>query len=249
VTTAKTSLNFDFTRAGAGSRAPVVIPRREVVVGAGPHARRCVAWCGLLIDSETLEIKVDYTRYSGDWAREAVTVPGKLGSGKAKPFEHLGRRVVAYLRPKCVVILYDHSINSPSTARLNVYQSFLLAAVKLHCYVAAASDAGHRGGPSPAIVHAAIVSGIKYMEGAVRHHMAVARATHHGAKGRIQKSHVKYLGLTAFVKILTRKQTRHARALRMLRRDLSAPAMRAAARRLAPVVDDRLSSVFDEIRC
>ena len=59
---------------------------------------------------------------------------------------------------------------------------------------------------------------------------------------------MKYLGLTAFVKILTRKQTRHARALRMLRRDLSAPAMRAAARRLAPVVDDRLSSVFDEIR-
>jgi hypothetical protein len=36
--------------------------------------------------------------------------------------------------------------------------------------------------------------------------------------------------------------------LRLLAKDLSSPAMRAAARRLAPVVDEGLSTVFNEIR-
>jgi len=119
-----------------------MIPRRETVIGHGAHARRCIAWCGLLIDSHNLEVLVDYTRYAGDWAREAVTVPGRAGSGlkTPSPFSRLDRRVVAYLRPKCTALLYDHSVNSPRTARLNVYQSFLLAAIKTHCFIAAASE-------------------------------------------------------------------------------------------------------------
>lgn len=286
VNTNKTSLNFDFTPSstssgcttgGAASPTPQ-IPRREVMSGGGRGGRRCIAWCGLLIDSENLELRVDYARYAGDWAREAVTVPGRLGSGAQSPFAHLGRRVVAYLRPKCTALLYDHSINSPLTARLNVYQSFLLAAIKLHCFIGAASERPHggssrwkavgegvksggggswrktkcygsprRGTPSPAVVHAAVHAGVRYMEGAVRHNMAVARATL-GARGRIQRSHIRYLGLRAFAVILARKQSRHVGTLRLLAKDLSLPSMRAAARRLAPVVDDTLSIVFNEIR-
>jgi hypothetical protein len=48
---------------------------------------------------------------------------------------------------------------------------------------------------------------------AVRHHMAVARATL-GARGRIQRAHIRYLGLHAFAKIFARKQSRHVGALR-----------------------------------
>ena len=270
VNTSKTSLNFDYTPPSAATklkvpvtgqvpvRLPPQIPRREAKTGPGRGGRKCVAWCGLLIDSENLEIRVDYSRYAGDWAREAVTVPCRVGSGmKQSPFAQaqLERRVVAYLRPKCTALLYDHSINSPLTARLNVYQSFLLAAVKLHCYVVAASEhpRGNRGGgggsdgPSPRVVHAAVTAGVRYMEGAVRHHMAVARATL-GARGRIQRAHIKYLGLHAFAKIFSRKQSRHVGTLRLLSRDLRTPAMRAAARRLAPVVDEEHSTVFNEIR-
>ena len=276
VNTGKTSLNFEYspggaeptriaTRSAAANKAepkPPMIPRRETVIGHGPNARRCIAWCGLLIDSNNLEVLVDYTRYAGDWAREAVTVPGRVGSGlkTPSPFSRLDRRVVAYLRPKCTALLYDHSVNSPLTARLNVYQSFLLAAIKTHCFVAAASEhpsarnsiGDNKGkaktrGPSPAAVHAAITAGIRYMEGAVRHHMAVARATL-GATGRIQRTHVRYLGLHAFAKIFSRKQSRHAETLALLQRDIGAATMRVAARRLATVVDDELSTTFDQIR-
>ena len=290
VNTGKTSLNFDYgngasaeptrraTRSASAALAdtpPIepMIPRRETVIGHGAHARRCIAWCGLLIDSHNLEVLVDYTRYAGDWAREAVTVPGRAGSGlkTPSPFSRLDRRVVAYLRPKCTALLYDHSVNSPRTARLNVYQSFLLAAIKTHCFIAAASehpsaktktsfktghDANSSGkrkkvlasrGPSPAAVHAAITAGIRYMEGAVRHHAAVARATL-GATGRIQRTHVRYLGLHAFAKIFSRKQSRHAGTLALLKRDMGAATMRAAAKKLAPVVDDARSTTFDQIR-
>ena len=290
VNTGKTSLNFDYgngvsaeptrraTRSASAALAdtpPIepMIPRRETVIGHGAHARRCIAWCGLLIDSHNLEVLVDYTRYAGDWAREAVTVPGRAGSGlkTPSPFSRLDRRVVAYLRPKCTALLYDHSVNSPRTARLNVYQSFLLAAIKTHCFIAAASehpsartktsfktghDANSSGkrkkvlasrGPSPAAVHAAITAGIRYMEGAVRHHAAVARATL-GATGQIQRTHVRYLGLHAFAKIFSRKQSRHAGTLALLKRDMGAATMRAAAKKLAPVVDDAMSTTFDQIR-
>ena len=88
---------------------------------------------------------------------------------------------------------------------------------------------------------------MKYMEGAVVHHMAAARASL-GARGRIPRSHIRYLGLHAFAKILARKQSRHVGVLRLLAGDLNSPVMRAAATRLAPVVDQGLSTVFNEIR-
>jgi len=56
------------------------------------------------------------------------------------------------------------------------------------------------------------------------------------------------LGLHAFVKVLSRKQARHSAALALLGAELRTPVMRAAARRLAPVVDPNLSNVFNEIR-
>jgi hypothetical protein len=43
-------------------------------------------------------------------------------------------KVAAYLRPKCHALLLDATINSPTTVRLNIYQAFMLAAMKLHWY-------------------------------------------------------------------------------------------------------------------
>ena len=66
----KTSVNFDVAR-DDGDDVGARTVRREQTTGA----RACVAWCGLLVDSETLECTVDYARYAGDRAREAVTTP------------------------------------------------------------------------------------------------------------------------------------------------------------------------------
>jgi telomerase reverse transcriptase len=246
----KTSTNFD--------------GRGEQLSGS----RKCVAWCGLLIDSETLECTVDYARYAGDRAREAVTTPGFAGGGGGvgDPYKHLGRKICAYLRPKAIPLLYDRSVNSPLTAKLNVYQNFLMAAVKTHCYVAATTprrpgrrsdeatgknatkNIGPGPGPSAARVCAALAEGIAYMERAT-----CSRASGKGTKARrraraVARTHVRFLGLSAFLVTFSRKKTRHAGTVAALRAALATPEMRACARRLKPVLEDPRNDVFGEIR-
>jgi len=267
----KTSVNFDVARDNRDDVGARTV-RREQTTGA----RACVAWCGLLVDSETLECTVDYARYAGDRAREAVTTPGRLGGGASvgDPYKNLGAKVVAYLRPKAIPLLYDSSVNSPLTARLNVYQNFLVAAVKLHCYVAATAPRppGRRApsgtrGPCAARVCAALAEGIGYME------RATERASARGVFGErtkgttnregrttltnerrrekrraVAKTHVRFLGLSAFLATFSRKKTRHAGTVRALRAALATPEMRACARRLKPVLEDPRNDVFGEIR-
>ena len=213
-----------------------------------------VAWCGLLIDSSNLELTADYTRYAGDFVREAVTTTGRFGAGKAvgNPFATLSRRLIYYLRPKCITILYDSSVNSPLTCRVNVYQNFLLAAIKTHCFLVASSSSGgntcmgKKSGESsssgylssPNMLHA-ITSGVEYMERAVRR---IYR------KKSISKAHVKFLGLTAFLKTFQKKPTRHVETIKSLKKMLNTYQMRVAYAHLKPVIDDSRNDVFREIR-
>ena len=57
----------------------------------------------------------------------------------------------------------------------------------------------------------------------------------------------RWLGLTAFLRVLRRKQTRYGPLLAQLQELADAPALQAAARLLAPAVDPARSSVFETI--
>ena len=248
----KTSTNFDVSETVTESS------RSRVT-----RARACVAWCGLLVDAETLECTVDYARYAGDRAREAVTTPGRAGGGASvgDPYRRLGHKVVAYLRPKSFPLLYDHSVNSPLTAKLNVYQNFLMAAIKTHCYIAATAPRppgrrpSQRGpsrseppGPSAARVCAALAEGIAYMTRATERARREGGTRSKSKSRRVARAHVRFLGLSAFLRTFARKKSRHAGTVAALRAALATPEMRAAARRLAPVLEDPRNDVFGEIR-
>ncbi|CAN1344026.1 Telomerase reverse transcriptase [Linum perenne] len=47
----------------------------------------------------------------------------------------LKRKLRAFMRPKCHALFYDSNINSAPIVRLNVFQAFLLCAMKFHCYI------------------------------------------------------------------------------------------------------------------
>ena len=51
------------------------------------------------------------------------------------PGQQLVLKLAQYMRPKCHALLLDSGINSDATVRLNIYQAFVLTAMKLHCYV------------------------------------------------------------------------------------------------------------------
>ncbi|KAK9282667.1 hypothetical protein L1049_010887 [Liquidambar formosana] len=87
-------------------------------------------WSGLLINCCTLEVQADYTRYQNNHLSSTLTV-----CWEGKPGRHLKEKLFNFLRPKCHPIFYDSNINSAAIVRLNIYQAFLLCAMKFHCYV------------------------------------------------------------------------------------------------------------------
>lgn len=122
-----------------------------------------VRWTGLLINSRTFEVQVDYTRSASSpvcflhkYTCLAlfpqllfIILPqihgnrylsGHISSTfsvawQNKPVRNLRQKLCYFLVPKCHPILFDSNINSGEIVRLNIYQIFLLAAMKFHCYV------------------------------------------------------------------------------------------------------------------
>lgn len=54
---------------------------------------------------------------------------------QGKPAKHLKSRLRGFMGPKCHPIFFDSNINSAAVVRLNMYQAFLLLAMKFHCYI------------------------------------------------------------------------------------------------------------------
>ncbi|XP_051152954.1 telomerase reverse transcriptase isoform X2 [Andrographis paniculata] len=89
-----------------------------------------LCWSGLLVNCSTLEIQADYTRYLDIHLSSTLTVSrqGKIGC-------QLKKKLRSYLLTKCHPIFYDSNINSLNTVCLNIYQAFLVCAMKFVCYI------------------------------------------------------------------------------------------------------------------
>jgi telomerase reverse transcriptase len=84
----------------------------------------------MLFDTRTGEVFVDYKRFIGGQIRDSLTVHRTGTEGKM-----LGFRMQNFVRPRCLPILFDSSINSKNTIVTNYYQMMLLAAVKTAEYL------------------------------------------------------------------------------------------------------------------
>jgi hypothetical protein len=80
------------------------------------------AWCGLLFNTHTLEVSWDYARYEGTHVRDTLTA-------NTSALDKLKQYVAA----KCIAVLMSLEINSYDTVLFNMYQMFLLVAMKFHC--------------------------------------------------------------------------------------------------------------------
>ena len=87
-------------------------------------------WCGMLFNTSTGEVLVDYTRFAAGTAVDSLTVDMAGGEGKRLVF-----RMKSFVRPRCMPILYDASINSLNVIVTNFYQMMLLGAVKTAEYL------------------------------------------------------------------------------------------------------------------
>jgi hypothetical protein len=86
---------------------------------------RLFPWCGMLFHPRTGEVLIDYQRFQDGDAKDSLTVDFIGSEGKK-----LGVRMESFARPRCLPILYDHSINTRRTIVTNFYQMMLFSAAK-----------------------------------------------------------------------------------------------------------------------
>ncbi|KAF5843279.1 hypothetical protein DUNSADRAFT_82 [Dunaliella salina] len=174
INAAKTQVNFSSEESsGLGARPSCADAPPEPALTGRPTSSSQdspIRWCGLLINPTSLEVQADYSRYAGTHIATVLTVPLTNHPGRQLPV-----RLMLYMRPKCHPLLLDATINSPLTARLNIFQAFMMSAMKLHSYVRTlvhvSAGPGVRGlSPArhPRHLLNAIFSACAYMAGIVR---------------------------------------------------------------------------------
>ncbi|XP_015418603.1 PREDICTED: telomerase reverse transcriptase [Myotis davidii] len=96
----KTVVNFPLEDDALGSMAPLQLP-----------AHCLFPWCGLLLDTRTLEVFCDYSSYAQTSIRASLTF-----SQGSKPGRSMRRKLFAVLRLKCHSLLLDLQVSMPPAA-------------------------------------------------------------------------------------------------------------------------------------
>ncbi|XP_041702578.1 telomerase reverse transcriptase isoform X2 [Coregonus clupeaformis] len=84
-------------------------------------------WCGLLLDTHTLDVYNDYTSYAGLSLRYSLT----LGSAHCAG-QQMKRKLMSILRLKCHALFLDLKTNSLKAVYKNIYKLVLLHAFSTH---------------------------------------------------------------------------------------------------------------------
>ena len=216
----KTLVNFD-----PGSLAVDVneaVPRLE--------AGALFPWCGLLIDTSTLAVVADYTRYADTAMSDTMTLDLARNAGRA-----MRNKLMFSLRMRCHRIFFDAAVNSAAVQ--NVYRVFLLAAFKLHAYAAQLTNGPQR---NPAFFVDVIFEVADFVLSCTR-----GSAT---AGGLLEGPPVQWLCLEAFRRKLSRHGGVYGAVLSVIARRQTALRRRLDERRLAElwrIVGDGLPSDFE----
>ncbi|KAK7323478.1 hypothetical protein VNO77_26952 [Canavalia gladiata] len=216
-------------------------PLNRVYVGAD-GATSFLRWSGLLINCSTSEIQADYMKYLNNHLSSTLTV-----CWQGKPGIHLKEKLRHFLRPKCHPIFFDSNINSAAVVRLNVYQVFLLCAMKFHCYMRDLSFIYklHKRYCSDIILRS-----LRYMYQLIKKRMHFMRLNSDIQPIlKLEKEEVEWLGFHAYIQVLKRKQSRHKELLAILRPRLLSHGMSGrVSPELKYAIDTKNSSLLWDIK-
>jgi Telomerase ribonucleoprotein complex - RNA binding domain len=88
------------------------------------------SWCGMMFDTHTGEVRIDYSRFVDGKGGDSLTVDRVSHEG-----DHLLLQMKQFVRPRCLPILYDPMINTMPGRVFNFYQMMVYAAVKTSEYL------------------------------------------------------------------------------------------------------------------
>lgn len=96
------------------------------------------SWCGLLFNTCTGAVHVDYERFSGGRAVGSIFMSHGGSDGL-----RLTLKMRGFVRPRALPLLYDLRVNTIHDIRINYCQAILLCAIKAHVYITR-MDSGYR---------------------------------------------------------------------------------------------------------
>ncbi|CAH9085558.1 unnamed protein product [Cuscuta epithymum] len=199
----KFGLNFDMNH---------LLGLRSNRLYAGDDGISFLRWSGLFVNCCTLEIQADYTRYLSTHLSSTQTV-----IWKGRPVRELKSKLCRYLRPKCHPIFFDSNINSAAVVRLNIYQAFLLCAMKFHCYI---SDLARIARLSTKSYFDVLETSLRHMKKRIKH---IKKFTSEIPPIiEVEMGEIEWLGLIAYIRVLMRKQSRYRELLPLLKSKLMA---------------------------
>ncbi|XP_066479256.1 telomerase reverse transcriptase [Tiliqua scincoides] len=89
-----------------------------------------IPWCGLLIDTQTLEVYCDYSSYASTSIRSSLSFNSSKNPGLS-----MRNKLLAVLQLKCHSLFLDFQINTLRTVCINVFKILLLQAYRFHACV------------------------------------------------------------------------------------------------------------------
>nr|XP_013998667.1 unnamed protein product [Salmo salar] len=115
----KVAVNFPLREWGDGGSCPA---------GVRLLPLHCLfPWCGLLLNTHTLDVHNDYSSYAGLSLRYSLT----LGSAHCAG-QQMKRKLMSILRLKCHALFLDLKTNSLEAVYKNIYKLVLLQACRFH---------------------------------------------------------------------------------------------------------------------
>ncbi|XP_068587383.1 telomerase reverse transcriptase isoform X3 [Cebidichthys violaceus] len=112
----KVAVNFQVTGSAGSCPGIRVLP---------PHC--LFPWCGLLLDTQSLDVSKDYSSYAGLSLRYSLTLGSFHSAG-----QQMRRKLMAILRLKCHALFLDLKTNSLEAVYQNIYKLVLLHACRFH---------------------------------------------------------------------------------------------------------------------
>ncbi|KAJ3382283.1 hypothetical protein HDU84_004392 [Entophlyctis sp. JEL0112] len=205
-----------------------------------------------------LVVKADYTRLAGTgvnivFIRSLIDTLSDIKETLSveysrRPWVSLKTKMFQYITPKCQPIFLDVQVNSEAGVLLNVYQSFLICAMKLYSHIKTIL-ATSKHGPPPATPFLLDVIGstIQYMYGLVRSRGKRVIGLSQLTTTAVNFLKVEWLGLRAFWVVLSRKQSKYTELLQELGKLEQDGKFASLRNRMKQLQLDRRSKALDAI--
>lgn len=125
-------------------------------------------WCGMLFDTSSGEVRMDYSRYASGKCADSLTVDRNKHQGDQLRFQ-----MKVFVRSRCSPVLFDPSINSLRNQIVNFYQNLVYGAIKtaeyLRCLQSSAD--GSAAQTNPGFVIGCMANTIEFAFNLIRSHL------------------------------------------------------------------------------